>query len=173
MPRPHAFDFDVGVWKTHSSRLMHPLTGSHDWADMDGVSVVSKVWNGRANLAEFEAQGPAGHVELLALRWYNPQSHQWNLDFATPSVGVLGIPGVGEFHDGRGEFYGQEMIGGRAVLGPVFDLGDHPGHRAIRTGVLHGRRQNLGNQLDQQVHPDEAVETRPAEFSALSSGSRR
>jgi hypothetical protein len=112
----HAFDFDVGVWKTHSSRLMHPLTGSHDWADMDGVSVVSKVWNGRANLAEFEAQGPAGHVELLALRWYNPQTHQWNLDFATPNVGVLGIPGVGEFHNGRGEFYDQEMIGGRAVL---------------------------------------------------------
>jgi hypothetical protein len=27
----HDFDFDFGTWKTHSSRLLHPLTGSHDW----------------------------------------------------------------------------------------------------------------------------------------------
>lgn len=112
----HAFDFDLGPWKTHSTRLLHPLSGSHDWADMDGATVVSKVWNGRANLAEYEAQGPAGHVELLALRWYDPGAHQWNLDFATPNVGVLGLPGVGEFKNGRGDFYDQETIGGRAVL---------------------------------------------------------
>src|SRR5690349_3763196 len=60
----HDFDFDIGTWKTHSSRLMHPLTGSKDWADMDGVTVVKKVWGGRANIAEYKADGPAGHVEL-------------------------------------------------------------------------------------------------------------
>jgi hypothetical protein len=39
----HDFDFDFGVWKTHSSRLLHPLTGSTIWADMDGITVVKKV----------------------------------------------------------------------------------------------------------------------------------
>ncbi|HEX4599584.1 MAG TPA: hypothetical protein VH278_17480 [Burkholderiaceae bacterium] len=110
------FDFDFGTWKTHSSRLLHPLTGATDWADMDGVTVVRKVWGGRANLAEFKADGPAGHVELLSLRWYNPTARQWNLDFATPNVGTLGIPCVGEFDNGRGDFYDQEVINGRYVL---------------------------------------------------------
>jgi hypothetical protein len=113
----HDFDFDLGSWKTHSSRLLHPLTGAKDWADMDGETHVTRIWSGRANLAEYRADGPAGPVELLALRWYNPTSHQWNLDFATPGgVGVLGRPGVGEFTQGRGDFYDTEEINGRSVL---------------------------------------------------------
>jgi hypothetical protein len=110
------FDFDFGTWKTHSSRLLHPLTGSTTWADMDGVTVVRKVWGGRANLAEYQAEGSAGKVELMSLRWYNPVAHQWNLDFATPEIGVLGIPGVGEFKNGRVDFYDQEPINGKSVL---------------------------------------------------------
>jgi BNR/Asp-box repeat protein len=110
------FDFDLGTWKTHSSRLLHPLTGSTTWVDMDGISVVKKVWDGRANLAEYKADGPAGHVELLSLRWFNPDTHEWNLDFATPNVGTFGIPGVGEFKNGRGDFYDYEPINGRSVL---------------------------------------------------------
>jgi hypothetical protein len=112
----HDFDFDLGKWKTHSSRLLHPLTGSSEWVEMDGVTVVRPIWGGRANLAEYKANGPVGQVELLSLRWYNPAAHQWYLDFATPNVGALGIPGAGEFKDGRGEFYDQENIGGKSIL---------------------------------------------------------
>ena len=112
----HDFDFDFGTWKTHSKRLLHPLTGSHDWVDMDGITVVHRIWGGRANLAEYKADGPAGHVELLAIRIYNPSSRQWSLNFATPNVGTLGIPGVGEFKNGRADFYDQEPVNGRAVL---------------------------------------------------------
>ncbi|MDE2449416.1 MAG: hypothetical protein KGO22_10625 [Gammaproteobacteria bacterium] len=113
----HDFDFDFGTWKTRSSRLLHPLTGSHDWVEMDGITVVTKIWNGRANLAEYRAAGPAGVVELLALRVYNPATRQWSINFATPNVGTLGaVPGVGEFRDGRVDFYDQETINGRAVL---------------------------------------------------------
>jgi hypothetical protein len=110
------FDFDFGTWKTHSSRLLHPLTGSTTWVDMDGMTIVKKIWGGRANLAEFKADGPAGHIELLSLRWYNPMAHQWSLDFATPNVGTLGIPCVGEFKNGRGDFYDQETINGKTIL---------------------------------------------------------
>jgi hypothetical protein len=67
----HDFDFDMGNWKTHSSRLLHPLTGSGEWVEMDGTTVVKPIWGGRANLAEFKANGPAGQVELLSLRWVN------------------------------------------------------------------------------------------------------
>jgi hypothetical protein len=112
----HDFDFDIGTWKTHSSRLLRPLTGSKSWADMDGITVVKKVWDGRASLAEYKASGSAGTVELLSLRWYNPQAHQWNLGFATPSAGDLSVPAIGKFKNGRGDFYDQEEINGRYVL---------------------------------------------------------
>lgn len=113
---PHDFDFAIGSWKEHSSRLLHPLTGSTSWIEMDGVSVARKIWNGRGNLTELESDGPNGHLELLALRLYNPQSHQWNLTFATSKVGVLGTPAtIGDVKNEHGEFYDQEMYNGRAI----------------------------------------------------------
>src|SRR5271170_6006295 len=46
----HDFDFDVGSFKIHLKRLLHPLTGSNEWVEYDGTSVTRKVWNGRAQL---------------------------------------------------------------------------------------------------------------------------
>jgi hypothetical protein len=112
----HDFDFELGTWKTHIHRLVHPLTGSTTWTDYDGTSVVRKIWNGRANMVELEVDGPAGHIEGLSLRLYNPQSHQWSLNFASSVGGALGVPTVGEFKNGRGEFFDQEPINGRMVL---------------------------------------------------------
>jgi hypothetical protein len=112
----HDFDFDFGAWKTQSTRLLHPLTGSKEWVNLDGRTIVHEVWNGRANLAEYKAEGSSGTVELLALRWFNPTSGEWSLDFATPNVGVLGIPGVGTSRNGRLDFYGYDTVNGRSVL---------------------------------------------------------
>ncbi|TLY53376.1 MAG: hypothetical protein E6K53_01250 [Gammaproteobacteria bacterium] len=113
----HEFDFDLGNRKTHSRRLLHPLTGSNDWVELEGTTKVAPVWGGKANLAEFNANGPNGPLELLALRVYNPTIKQWSINFATPKVGMLGdIPGVGEAHDGRIDFYDQEPINGKATL---------------------------------------------------------
>jgi len=112
----HDFDFEIGTWKTHLSRLLHPLTGSNTWVEYNGVTVVRKVWNGRANLVELVADGPAGHFEGLSLRLYNPESRQWSLNFASIKSGTLSPPAIGEFKDGRGEFYSQETLDGRAIL---------------------------------------------------------
>jgi hypothetical protein len=111
----HDFDFEIGTWKTHLKRLLHPLTGSTTWVEYEGISVVRKVWNGRANLLELEADGPGGHFEGLNLRLYNPQSHQWSLNFSNSSGGTLSQPTIGEFKDGRGEFFDQETLNGRAI----------------------------------------------------------
>jgi len=112
----HDFDWEIGSWKTHISRRLHPLTGSNNWVEYDGTSVVRKVWSGRANLLELEVGGSAGHIEGLSLRLYNPDAHQWSLNFASSSAGTLSTPTVGEFKDGRGEFYDQETLNGRAIL---------------------------------------------------------
>jgi hypothetical protein len=112
----HDFDFEIGTWKTHLRRLVHPLTGSTTWVEYEGTSVVRKVWNGRANLVELVADGPGGHFEGLNLRLYNPESHQWSLNFAGSSGGALSQPTIGEFKNGRGEFFDQETLNGRAIL---------------------------------------------------------
>jgi hypothetical protein len=112
----HDFDFEIGKWKTHLKRLKDPLSGHSTWVEYDGTSVVRKVWNGNANLVELEVDGPGGHIEGLSLRLYNPSSHQWSLNFANSRGGVLTQPTIGEFKYGRGEFFDQEMLDGRAIL---------------------------------------------------------
>jgi hypothetical protein len=110
------FDFEIGTWKTHLRRLLNPLTGSTTWVEYEGTTVVRKVWNGRANLVELVADGPAGHFEGLSLRLYNPQSRQWSLNFANVNGGVMTQPTIGEFKNGRGEFFSQETLNGRAIF---------------------------------------------------------
>ena len=112
----HDFDFEIGTWKTHVSRLVHPLTGSPTWAQYDGTSVVRKIWNGKANLVELEVDGAQGHLELMSLRLYNPDSHQWSLNVTSSHSGVLGTPTIGAFEHSRGEFYDQETFNDRAIL---------------------------------------------------------
>jgi len=112
----HDFDFEIGTWRTHLRRLLHPLTGSTTWVEYEGSTVVRKIWNGRANLVELKADGPAGHFEGLNLRLYDPQSHQWSLNFANSNGGGMSQPTVGEFKNGRGEFLDQETLNGRAIL---------------------------------------------------------
>lgn len=112
----HDFDFEIGTWRTRLKRLAHPLSGSSEWLEYEGVTTVRKVWNGRANLVELTADGPDGHFEGLNLRLYNPRSRQWSLNFANSSSGTLGQPTIGGFVDGRGEFYDQEEFNGRAIF---------------------------------------------------------
>ena len=115
----HDFDFEVGTWKIHLKRLDHRLTGSTTWIEFDGTSVTRKIWGGRADLEEFETDSPAsGHIEGLTLRLYDPQTHQWSLYWATSKSGAMGTPTIGEFKNGRGEFFDTEPSGpnGRAIL---------------------------------------------------------
>jgi hypothetical protein len=113
----HDFDFELGSWKIHLKRLLHPLAGSTTWVEFDGTSVTRKVWDGRADLEEFETDSPVGgHIEGLTLRLYNPQTHQWSLYWANSKNGAIEPPQVGQFKNGRGEFYGQDTLNGKLIF---------------------------------------------------------
>lgn len=112
----HDFDWEIGTWKTHLRRLQRPLSGSTNWVEYDGTTVVSKVLDGRANLVELKVNGPAGRIEGLSLRLYNPESRKWSLNFANIRDGELTIPSIGEFKDGRGEFYNKDTYNSRTIL---------------------------------------------------------
>ena len=106
----------IGSWKFQVKRLQHPLSGSTTWIDLQGTGECFKVWDGRANLDTIEADGPTGHLEGLTLRLFNPQTHQWSLYWANSKIAKLDPPQVGEFKNGRGDFYAQDTINGKTIL---------------------------------------------------------
>lgn len=118
----HDFDWQFGNWGIHMRRMLHPLSRAESWTTYDGRAEALKLWNGRANLVQIATQGPSGSLQFLALRLYQPQSHQWALYFAHAGSDVVGSPMYGSFRNGRGEFYDVETLDGRSILGRfVFD----------------------------------------------------
>ena len=77
----HDFDFLVGSWKFHLKRLKQRLVGSTEWVEFDGATVCRKVLEGRGEVEEMNVDNPEKsiHIQGLALRLYNPQSHQWSI----------------------------------------------------------------------------------------------
>ncbi len=112
----HDFDSLIGQWKFHVKLIPHPLTGSKTWVESEGTGACYKIWDGRAQMDTIELDGPSGHIEGLTLRTYDPQSHQWRLYWANSKNGKLDPPQVGEFKNGRGEFFAQDTIDGKTIL---------------------------------------------------------
>jgi hypothetical protein len=112
----HDFDFEFGTWHAHLRRLVHPLSGSDSWVEYDGTSIVHKIWDGRANMGELEVGNATTHIEGLTVRLYNPQSRQWSIYWSNSQDGQLGTPMIGQFANGRGLFFDQELFQGRAIF---------------------------------------------------------
>ncbi|HKD10740.1 MAG TPA: hypothetical protein VKE50_01645 [Thermoanaerobaculia bacterium] len=111
----HDFDPLLGKWKYHLRRLVNPLTGSKTWIDLEGTGVCRPIFDG-AQIDQIVVDGDGTHIEGLTLRTYNPQSHQWSLYWANRKVGKLDVPQIGQFKEGHGEFYAQDILNGKAIL---------------------------------------------------------
>ena len=112
----HDFDFNIGVWKTHIRRVLEPLAASSEAIELSGTVSVRKVWDGRAQLEEIEADGPKGHWEAMTLFLYNPSAQQWSQSYINAQVGELNAPLIGSFRDGRGELTAMDTFRGRSIL---------------------------------------------------------
>jgi hypothetical protein len=114
----HDFDFNIGVWHTHIKRILDPFASTSESVELNGTVTVRKVWNGKAQLEEIEADGPKGHWEGLSLFLYNPSAHQWSQSFVNSRVGALSSSStnVGAFKDGRGVLIGQDTVNDKTIL---------------------------------------------------------
>jgi hypothetical protein len=110
------FDFLIGRWKVHHRILRERLKGSSDWTEFDGTVINHEILAGIGNTDEFIMDLPTGRVEALALRLFNPHSREWSIHWASSTTGVLDTPMIGQFKDGRGEFFAQELHDGRHVF---------------------------------------------------------
>jgi hypothetical protein len=110
----HDFDALAGTWKAHTKYRARPFAGPDTWIESDGAEIFQKIWDGAMlELSEgSSANGPVG----LMLYTYNPQSHQWSIYFASRKDGKVGLPNVGEFRNGRGEFFVQDTLNGKSLL---------------------------------------------------------
>jgi hypothetical protein len=112
----HDFDFNIGTWKSHIKRIQDPFSGSGQYVELNGTVTVGKVWDGRAQLEEIEADGPIGHWQGMTLFLYNPEARQWSQSFANSKSGVLNPPLIGAFKDGRGELFASDTFKERSIL---------------------------------------------------------
>lgn len=111
------FDFEIGTWATEVRVLRNPLSGAPPvWAEYRGTSIVKALMDGRANSVELSVAGPAGKIEGVSLRLYDPARHMWSLNFASLRDGALTPPVHGGFGaTGRGAFYGKDRLGDRPI----------------------------------------------------------
>ncbi|HET9419813.1 MAG TPA: hypothetical protein VFO49_01665 [Nocardioides sp.] len=109
------FDWEIGRWRSDVRVLADPLSGSEEWLRFKGTTVVRPLMDRRANVVEFDVAGPAGRIEALNLRLYEPQADRWSLTFVNLRDGLLTPAVYGGFHDGVGEFFGEDQLGGRPI----------------------------------------------------------
>lgn len=115
----HDFDFEVGRWRAHVKTLGHRLSHSNDWDELSGTVVTRTLpmlegWNE----SEMQVDSPKSgrHIALLAVRLYNPSTHQWAVYGSSIKTGVFDPPMIGQFRNGRGEFYAQDTLDGRPIF---------------------------------------------------------
>jgi hypothetical protein len=110
------FDFFIGKWNVHNRKLKERLKGSTSWDEFDGTVIARPIWDGKANVDEFEADSTTGHIQGMTLRLFDPKSQQWSIYWANSANGTLEKPMIGSFKDGRGEFYDQEFFEGKSIF---------------------------------------------------------
>jgi hypothetical protein len=110
------FDFLIGTWDSRQRRLRERLKGSGSWEEFPAKLEVRKVLGGLGNFDELVMERESGVMRGATLRLYDLNSHQWSIYWADGIHGTMGVPEVGGFKDGRGEFYAHEPFEGRMIF---------------------------------------------------------
>jgi len=112
----HGFDSILGHWTMRLRRLNERLAGSTAWTDFNGVDDCFPLWNGRANYDTVTLDSPTGKIEGFTLRLFDPKLRLWRLYWANAKNGLVDVPQIGQFHQGHGEFYAQDIQNDHAVF---------------------------------------------------------
>ena len=109
------FDFFIGRWKGRNRRLRERLKGSNEWEEFVGISVARKILGGIGHMDEVTFHRETGYTEGVTLRLFDPKSQEWYIYWGSSAGGLLELPMVGRFENGRGEFYAHEVFENRHV----------------------------------------------------------
>lgn len=113
----HDFDFLIGSWQTSYRRLRAPLSGSQEWYECEGTSVVHSFWDGSGNIEDGHLHCPGQYVRSMTLRLYNESSHEWSLYWGTQAAGLAMPPQVGRFDEGGvGQFFARDTFSDKPII---------------------------------------------------------
>jgi hypothetical protein len=109
----HDFDFIAGEWTVVNRRLKARGVGSRDWDEFPATHRGALHLDGVANSDEirFPTQGWSG----MTVRAFDLATRRWSIWWIDGKTGTMFPPVVGGFRGDRGEFYGDDTDGGRAV----------------------------------------------------------
>jgi len=122
------FAFELGAWESHTWQRENPLTGSSTWDQYEGVEVVRNLGNG-TKLFELHADGPAGHLDRLSMRFYDSSEKRWTFCYPDAATGVVLVPAIGVIGSGQVEFHDRESYQGNAIVVRSVSSSDTPNAR--------------------------------------------
>ena len=113
----HDFDFFMGKWQVHHTRLKDRLVGSDEWQEFEGTTEAWPTLGGAGNIDDNVLELPAGTYRAISIRSFDPETQQWSiwwLDGRYPR-GPLDPPVVGGFQDGIGTFFARDTFNGQPI----------------------------------------------------------
>jgi len=109
----HDFDFLHGSWTIANRKLARPLAGDDEWETFPAAGECRPILNGLGNVDEFLC--PDRDFYGATMRLYDQEAGQWSIYWASSRTGRLDPPVLGEFKDGRGDFYGDDSLDGTPI----------------------------------------------------------
>lgn len=108
-PEARAFDFWIGEWNIQQKILEQDGT----WLEFDAKTSVSPALDGCAILEHWEGtvqffwegMQSAEQMKGLSVRAYDPGTGKWYIHWMDSRTPRFGIPFIGSFENGKGEFF--------------------------------------------------------------------
>lgn len=116
----HDFDFIFGRWAVRNRKLVDVADPDcTEWVEFDAESVVAPILSGWGHTDSMTVPAPSDGgepFEGFTLRLFDPADQTWRIWWSSSRApGVLDVPMVGRFEDGRGVFLATDTIGGHRV----------------------------------------------------------
>jgi hypothetical protein len=112
------FDFLIGEWTITNEFLGERLNGCTEWETFAATTRMEKVmpipgggFGGNLEQMQVPSRGFTG----MTLRLYNPDTKLWSIYWSDTKSYRLFPPTIGRFDNGVGEFFGDDVEGGKPV----------------------------------------------------------
>jgi len=112
---PRGFDFLIGRWTVKHRRLKARLAGCREWTEFPGTLDVRPILHGLGNVDENVLDDPAGPYLATSLRVFDRITGLWSIYWVDGRSEGIDKPVVGSFSGTVGQFYNDDVLGGRPI----------------------------------------------------------
>lgn len=111
------FDFLIGKWSVVNRRLKDRLVNCNEWIEFHAEMETKSILNGLALMDEMKSSHFGDNFIGLSIRMVNPKTNIWTIYWADTSSpeNYLKEQVTGEFKNGIGVFFGNELYKGKEV----------------------------------------------------------